>query len=167
VTSIMVLIVLAVVWAAVLLPPWLRNRSEGRPADSILSFRQQLSTLERTAPGSALRNHGPSRSLAARTSFAPRPNGAPSSRAEARRRRREVLYTLAGAAGITFLAAIALGGVAWLFFLLATAALGGYVALLVRMQRLAAEREVKVRFLGSATPARPEPAFALRRSASH
>ncbi|HEY4376885.1 MAG TPA: hypothetical protein VGM93_06990, partial [Acidimicrobiales bacterium] len=46
-----VLLILAVVWAAVLLPPFLRNRREGRPADSVLSFRQQLSTLERTTPG--------------------------------------------------------------------------------------------------------------------
>ena len=43
----MVLLILAVIWAAVLLPPYLQNRSESRPADSISSFQRQLSVLER------------------------------------------------------------------------------------------------------------------------
>ena len=43
--TILVLFILAAVWAAVLLPPWLQNRSESRPADSITSFRRQLSVL--------------------------------------------------------------------------------------------------------------------------
>ena len=52
----MVLLILAVVWAAVLVPPWLRNRADARPADSITAFRRRLSVLERTGPpGSAQR----------------------------------------------------------------------------------------------------------------
>ena len=43
----MVLFILAVIWAAVLLPPYLQNRSESRPADPISSFQRQLSVLER------------------------------------------------------------------------------------------------------------------------
>ena len=46
----MVLVVLAVVWAAVLVPPYLRSRAEARPADSIGHFRRQLATLQRTGP---------------------------------------------------------------------------------------------------------------------
>ena len=46
----MVLLVLAVVWAAVLIPPALRARSEGRPSDSISNFRRQLAVLRRTGP---------------------------------------------------------------------------------------------------------------------
>src|SRR5205823_6092627 len=45
-----VLVVLAVVWAVVLIPPWLRSRAEGRPGDSIGAFHRQLTTLERTSP---------------------------------------------------------------------------------------------------------------------
>lgn len=48
----MVLLVLAVVWAAVLIPPALRARQEGRPSDSISNFRRQLAVLRRTGPKS-------------------------------------------------------------------------------------------------------------------
>jgi len=46
----LVLLVLAVVWAAVLIPPALRARQEGRPSDSISNFRRQLAVLRRTGP---------------------------------------------------------------------------------------------------------------------
>lgn len=48
----MVLLVLAAVWAAVLIPPALRARQEGRPSDSISNFRRQLAVLRRTGPRS-------------------------------------------------------------------------------------------------------------------
>ena len=43
----LVLVILAAIWAAVLLPPFLQSRSENRPADSISTFRNQLHVLER------------------------------------------------------------------------------------------------------------------------
>jgi hypothetical protein len=46
----LVLLVLAAVWAAVLIPPALRARQEGRPSDSISNFRRQLAVLRRTGP---------------------------------------------------------------------------------------------------------------------
>lgn len=55
----LVLVILAVVWAAVLVPPFVRNRRDGRPDDSVLSFRAQLSTLERATPGTTLRAYAP------------------------------------------------------------------------------------------------------------
>src|SRR5205085_2879709 len=44
------LLILAVVWAVVLVPPWLRSRADARPADSIGAFRHRLTVLERTGP---------------------------------------------------------------------------------------------------------------------
>ena len=41
----LVLVILAAIWAAVLVPPYLQNRRETRPGDSIASFRSQLSVL--------------------------------------------------------------------------------------------------------------------------
>jgi hypothetical protein len=38
-------------WVLVLAPPLLRSRSEGRPSNSIGTFRRQLATLSRTSPG--------------------------------------------------------------------------------------------------------------------
>lgn len=45
-----VLVLVAAAWAAVLLPPLLRGRSDGRPSSSVVDFRRQLSTLQRSTP---------------------------------------------------------------------------------------------------------------------
>ncbi len=65
----------------------------------------------------------------------------------ARKRRREVLYTLLAASGLSFLMAMGLGGPVLLLHLMIDAALVAYVALLIRHQKLKAEREIKVAFL--------------------
>ncbi len=154
----LVLVILAGVWAAVLVPPFLRSRSEGRPATSISSFHRHLSTLQRTAPGA---RGGP-----ATAPIPGRGAGAvPQGRAEARRRRRDILFTLAGTAVITLVLALVLGGVAIAFHLAADAILGAYVYLLVHLRRAAVERKAKVRYL-EPRQGRPEPALLLRRSAS-
>jgi hypothetical protein len=44
-------LLLGVIWAAVLLPPWLQSRREARPNASMLAFRRQLWSLARTSPG--------------------------------------------------------------------------------------------------------------------
>jgi hypothetical protein len=153
----LVLLILAVIWAAVLLPPYLQNRSESRPADSISSFQHQLSVLERRA---VMVNPALQREV--------RRYAAPSalrlSRAEAKKRRRDVLYTLAGGAGITFLMALMLGGPVWGLQLMCDVLLAGYVVLLVQTQQRAVERTSKVRYLPNRA-VRPEPAL-LRRSGS-
>lgn len=69
---------------------------------------------------------------------------APSTTTAARERRRHVLLALTGAAFITLLLALTLGG-AWVAGHVAIdAALVGYVVLLVRFRQLAAERRTKV-----------------------
>lgn len=45
-----VLVAVVAVWAAVIVPPLLRSRSENRPNSSVHDFRRQLSTLQRTVP---------------------------------------------------------------------------------------------------------------------
>lgn len=45
-----VILAVAAAWAAVLLPPLLRNRMENRPGSSVTDFRRQLSTLQRAVP---------------------------------------------------------------------------------------------------------------------
>ena len=50
----MVLIVLAAVWAAFLLPPILRARAEHRPSGSITDFRRQLHVLARSTPAGGI-----------------------------------------------------------------------------------------------------------------
>jgi hypothetical protein len=60
----LVLLVIGAAWAAVLLPPLLRSRLEGRPGSSIMSFRRQLTTLQRTMPGGGIQMRQMARPLA-------------------------------------------------------------------------------------------------------
>lgn len=152
------LIILAAVWAAVLVPPFVRSRREGHPGSSVMSFRAQLSTLERATPGSSLRPvgepHVASHSL-------------PVGSLDARRRRRDVLVGLLGATGVTFLLALAAGGVFTLLFLLTAGSLGAYVYALRQRHLRTLERSAKVRTLTPrASVTMGAPAFALRRSAN-
>jgi hypothetical protein len=150
-----ILPILIVVWLVVLLPPMLRNRREGRPADSVLSFRRTLSTLERARPGAMQR-----------AGYAPVRTAGGMTRSEVRKRRRDVLFGLAGATGVSLVLAIALGGIAVLMFACCAVLLGGYTMMLIQVQKQAIEREAKVRVLVPQSARRQEPAFALRRSAS-
>jgi len=162
--TLLVLFILAVIWAAVLLPPYLQNRSESRPADSISSFQRQLSVLERRSVvvNPSLQHANPARSSRAQVSMAP---ALRISRNEAKKRRRDVLFTLAGAAAVTLVLAFMLGGLVWGLHLACDLMLGAYVVLLAQAQQRATERDTKVRYLPKRAPA-PEPAFALRRSGS-
>lgn len=45
-----VILAVAAVWAAVIIPPLLRSRAENRPNSSVTDFRRQLSTLQRAVP---------------------------------------------------------------------------------------------------------------------
>ena len=146
----MVLLILAVIWVAVLLPPYLQNRSEKRPADSISSFQRQLSVLERRSTSVNVTGPMPAVRM---------------TRAEARKRRRDVLFTLLGAASITLAMALFMGGTVWGLQILCDLLVAGYVFLLVQSQQRESERETKVRYLPGRTGT-PEPAFLLRRSGS-
>ena len=157
----MLLLILAAIWAAVLLPPWLQNRRERRPNDSIVSFQTQLATLQRATPGGARIHQFPTMHtaasvMAARTRL---------TRSEAKRRRRDVLTTLAGAAAVTLLLSLFLGGAVLALHLFVDVLLVGYVVLLVHTQQQYLERSRKVRYLPTEVDA-PEPALLLRRSGS-
>lgn len=137
----MVLVVLAAIWAGVLLPPYLQKRRATHPSSSVVDFHQQLAVLQRT--GRALdgadlhdayadpRAAQPHAVQAAQYGQAPHRMG----RNEVMRRRRDVFVTLVAAAVLTFVLALALGGSVWLFHLLVDAALLGYVALLLQIQQ--------------------------------
>jgi hypothetical protein len=157
-----VLFILAVVWA-VYIASWARSRSDHRSVNSISSFSKHLSVLERTTPG---RSSGPTRlagspapvrssASLARPAFAPTaygPVGAGRtsvalSRRQAKERRKNILFGLAGLAMVTLAAAVLFGGAMIYLHLLADLLLAGYVVLLVQTQRLALERQHKVRYL--------------------
>jgi hypothetical protein len=161
--TLLLLVILVAMWVAVLLPPYLRNRSS-RSSTSLASFRRLVTTLERTGPdaGPGWRGTLPPRfggvsPIPMDRVAAMRPIG----RAEVRRRRRDILFTLAGAALITLVLAVLLGGIAIWCNLLADVLLATYVVLLVQVRRMAVERQTKVRYLAPRTA--PEPATLLVR----
>jgi hypothetical protein len=194
----LVLLVLAGIWAAVLIPPAVRARAEGRPGDSISNFRRQLTVLRRTSPHTGraaggdhwyrphaaaaplVAVHGPVRSVRSAPAATHRPpvpavrpaSAAAAARSRTMRRRRDVLTALV----VAVVATLGLGLVPAFRILLmahvvADILLVAYVALLVHQRNVAAERDMKVRFLPQAghrfDPAllRAEPAL-LRRSAN-
>ena len=167
----MVLVILAVIWAAVLLPPYLQNRSESRPADSISTFRNQLHVLERrsTGTGSPLpETPGPPDGSRPPAPPYGRSMGAVDrarlARMDAKKRRRDILVTLLAAAGLTLVLGLLMPPVLLLHVVI-DALLGAYVALLVRQRRIAEERSMKVRYLGDARrPAQARSGAVLRRS---
>lgn len=177
--QIVVLLVLALVWAAVLVPQHVRNRAESRPADSIGAFQKQLSVLERTSPGSMARErlrvapHTPStpgghRSLGERAALAP----SSSAKVMARKRRKDILCgLLAAMAGSLALGFLPGFGVMLSLHLVLDVLFVAYVAMLVRLRNLAEEREVKVRYLPNTylpnnVRRASEPALLLHRSGS-
>lgn len=165
----MVLLALALVWGA-LLVTWLRSRAQdGGFADPVGTFNRHLRVLERTAPSryeAANRRQGPRstpvigpyRHSPPVPGMAPVPGArlagprgnAALRRSQTQKRRRDVFFALlAGVIGSLVLAIIpglhAMVYVQILFDLL----MAGYVALLVRMRNLAAEREMKLSYLST------------------
>lgn len=209
-----VLLILVGMWAAVLLPPYLRDRNDTRAAGPNSPVANSLSALSRSfgnrdhsgylpvashslgsaqQPGSPLpagARHpltrrgapqavpdfaqstafsilGPAANVApddpryllapdeelndelggpARSARRAIPSAVLASRA-ARKRRREVLFTLLAASGLSLLMAVGLGGPVIALHLLIDLMLVAYVGLLVRLQKTRAEREIKVAFL--------------------
>jgi hypothetical protein len=149
----LILVVLAVVWVAVLVPPFLRGRREGRPGDSINSFRRQLNVLERATPtaGPSFPSSVVNRSTPVRVP--PRSYVAPAtiaSRRRARQRRRQVLQVLVGCVLLTGALAVVAGGVFVLVNLAVDLTLVAYLGLLIQMQRIAAVQYSALRYHRSA-----------------
>lgn len=127
--STLVLLGLAVVWAIVLLPEVLKKLSGVRAGDSIRSFRNQLSSLERSVPGGSRRRDNVI-DLRDRTSGPVRATQQPVVPPAVRRRRQEVLGSLAAAAVLSLLCTVAFGGAFLFAHLVVDALLVAYLVLL-------------------------------------
>lgn len=142
--AIPVLLILAVLWAAVLVPPVLRSRSESRRGD-MADFTFRLDAL--TGSRSSRRSNGsnPGRSLHAVPDFRFAParsedvEGRPRNgtrRSAAQRRRRNVLMILGGAVVASLLLVLVLGSpILWMAQVLADLMLAIYLFLLILMRR--------------------------------
>lgn len=146
----MVLGVLAIVWIVVL-GSYARERMADRRTDSVSAFRSQISTLQRTQPGS---RGGP---LGASTYRSGRPG--PTMPCEvARQRRKNVLVALLSIALSTVALALLVPGLLTIGLAsVSVTAFTGYVFLLVERQRLITEQQAKVRPISTASTARSRP----------
>ncbi len=174
--AVVVILILAVLWAAVLLPPVLRARSGGG-GNGFGEFGSALGALARRRPSDPgvmplQPLMGP---VAAARTLGSRP--LPGAMSPIQRRRRDVLVGLLGLAGLTFLMAMFAGSIPfWVLHVLADALLGGYVYLLLQVKGRSQERKRKVRPIVAAVPrhlhAVPDPValgvpLGLRRTASY
>ena len=131
---------LAVVWAIVLLPELARKVAGSRHSDTIRSFNQQLSVLDRSGG----RGAGRSNVIDLRARHDDRRPATPVARPvpmSVRKRRQEVLTALGAAAVLTLLCTVAFGGMFFLgLHLLADVLLVTYVVLLAQANAAASVR---------------------------
>ncbi|HET9733254.1 MAG TPA: hypothetical protein VFP54_11315 [Acidimicrobiales bacterium] len=169
----MVILLLALVWAAVILPPLVRKGAEGHAMDSVWQFSRRMRLLDRASPsGISTTGLGV---LGAATRARPlleperplQPSSLPLVRAKTIRRRRTVMAVLTGFFFVLTVVAAATGSAMALTLdvldFLATAA---YVVALVNVRARVAERDMKLRFLPSVTEEEFSSIVILRSTAS-
>ncbi|MHB8439821.1 MAG: hypothetical protein ACYDD4_11770 [Acidimicrobiales bacterium] len=171
--TMVILVILAMVWLAVLGPGLLRRRAERRSTYSVDAFHRQLHVLGRAAPSTI----DPAYRLETEEVSSPfRPVGAhalrrqerrpdPYFRPEACKRRRDVLFTLlCTLVGTGLLGAVPAMRPLLYVTLVGALLLTGYLGLLVRLRTLALEREVKLHYLPQ--PIEHESLVTVRRAAA-
>lgn len=159
--TIAVILILGILWIAVLVPPIMRARGQQGHGGSANDFTHRL-----THVGRALghRDRGSSR-RSATTLYAPAtPYAHAGGMSAGQKRRRDVLLVLGGVAAATFLLAVVTRNTLMIgLFVLALAALGGYVYLLLQYKQRAQERSAKVRYIGGPRAA-PRPTYSAHRA---
>lgn len=143
-------VILALVWALVLLPGAVRSRRSS-PTNSVGTFERAMDVLAR-------RDSNP-RGGDGRVIYVPSDAGRIVGERARRRnaliaRRRQLFVWLVAGVGTTLPVAILAGGFAWALFLAATAALAVYVGLLLRWKNQAEEAAEVVRTLPDVPRAR-------------
>lgn len=134
--TVVVLLALAGIWAAVLLPPYLQKRRATHPSSSVVDFHHQLAVLQRTGRalhGGPLHTGYAARPTVSRSAYGPTMRQ-PAARSDVMSRRRDVMMSMLVAAGLSLLLALIFGGNLWLLHLVIDAGLLGYVALLIQAQ---------------------------------
>jgi hypothetical protein len=168
-----VLIILALLWAVVLVPPLLRSRSQ-RTADSIVDFNYKLDVLGRTngnldlpqtvtPPPAPVLSRDPVPAAAPRVAAAPMLVPGSGAAERSAKRRRDLVRGFSLAIIISLLLATATRSpLAWALQMVVDLLAGIYALLWAYTRSAQAERAEKVRYM----PELRVPELALRRSAS-
>ena len=136
-TPVLIILGLGVLWAAVLLPPVIRNRDVlARPLVAVASINRMAGRGADRGPGRfsvAVRSRRFRAIRSAATSM-------PGDVGSARRRRRDLMCILAGMVVFTLFGGVAVGGVVWIVHFLVDLLLVGYAVLVTQRHQLEAER---------------------------
>ena len=136
-TPVLIILGLGVLWAAVLLPPVIRNRDVlARPLVAVASINRMAGRGADRGPGRfsvAVRSRRFRAIRSAATSM-------PGDVGSARRRRRDLMCILAGMVVFTLFGGGAVGGVVWIVHFLVDLLLVGYAVLVTQRHQLEAER---------------------------
>jgi hypothetical protein len=154
--TIAVILILGILWIAVLVPPILRARGQQGHSGAVGDFTHRL-----THVGRALghRDRSPGRRSSQGVYAPATPYAHATGMSAQQKRRRDVLLVLGGAVAVTFLLAVVTRSTPIIgLFVLALAALGGYVYLLLQYKQRAAERSAKVHYIGAPRGV-PAPAY--------
>lgn len=123
-------LMLALLWAVVLLPGALRSRRSNTHV-TVGGFHNAMAVLKKTPDGRSLMVPDDAGRIVSRTSPGVTPTRTTVRREDPRVARRRAIFTrLVITVGVTFLAALFIGGFTWTLFTLALLTTGGYAALL-------------------------------------
>jgi hypothetical protein len=150
--NLLVVVLLAVLWASILVPGAFKGRQFRSPSASIDSFERSMGILASETRG-RLTSSPPGRHILVVHDPA-RVVLPASSRARTLARRRMILQALLAATAVTGLLAVVLGGAAVSAFAVAAAALIGYVAVLAQIKAAADQARRTVRRLPRAAAAK-------------
>ncbi len=135
---------------------WVMSHREG-PTDAIGSFSRQLGTLQQRTPA----RFGPARAARPIPSYGGMRASAAYQRAQQQRRRRDILSGLALLSALTLVFGfVPQLHLLWALHVTSDVVLGGYVVALMRIQQMASERDMQMRFARSA--GRPTPVAEVR-----
>ena len=136
-TPVLIILGLGVLWAAVLLPPVIRNRDVlARPLVAVASINRMAGRGADRGPGRSAVAVRSRRFRAIRSAATSMPGDVGS----ARRRRRDLMCILAGMVVFTLFGGVAVGGVVWIVHFLVDLLLIGYAVLVTQRHQLEAER---------------------------
>jgi len=134
---VLIILGLGVLWAAVLLPPVIRNRDVlARPLVAVASINRMAGRGADRGPGRSAVAVRSRRFRAIRSAATSMPGDVGS----ARRRRRDLMCILAGMVVFTLFGGVAVGGVVWIVHFLVDLLLIGYAVLVTQRHQLEAER---------------------------
>jgi len=140
-TPVLIILGLGVLWAAVLLPPVIRNRDVlARPLVAVASVGRMSGRSTDRRPLASRGGNRSRRLMAIRSAATSMPGDVGS----ARRRRRDLLSALCGMAVFTLLGGVAVGGAVWMAHFLVDLLLVGYAVLVTQRHQLEAERRETV-----------------------